>query len=117
MNKEFELKEFFGVRHETPDPCCVAKFADVTWVTLNFLIESKFWQKLLYCCLETYGLLHGELRPARAPDQHHLLVRVHDAQRVRGEDHPGYLCHVEHDSVPDGGYRTTSVNRHNIHYK
>ena len=30
MNKEFELKEFFGVRHETPDPCCVAKFADVT---------------------------------------------------------------------------------------
>ena len=30
VNKEFELKEFFAVRHETPDPCCVEKFADVT---------------------------------------------------------------------------------------
>ena len=30
VNKEFELKEFFGTRHETPDPCCAEKFADVT---------------------------------------------------------------------------------------
>ena len=30
VNKEFELKEFFGVRHETPDPCCTENFADVT---------------------------------------------------------------------------------------
>ena len=30
VNKEFELKEFFGRRHETPDPCCTENFADVT---------------------------------------------------------------------------------------
>ena len=30
MNKEFELKEFYGVRRESSDPCCQAKFADVT---------------------------------------------------------------------------------------
>ena len=30
VNKEFELKDFFAVRHETPDPCCTDNFADVT---------------------------------------------------------------------------------------
>ena len=30
VNKEVELKDFFAVRHETPDPCCTDNFADVT---------------------------------------------------------------------------------------
>ena len=30
VSKEFELKSFTGIRHETPDPCCVDSFADVT---------------------------------------------------------------------------------------
>ena len=30
VSKEFELKSFTGIRHETPDPCCQDNFADVT---------------------------------------------------------------------------------------
>ena len=30
VSKEFELKSFIGIRHETPDPCCKDNFADVT---------------------------------------------------------------------------------------
>ena len=30
INKEYELKEFYALRHETPDPCCKDDFADVT---------------------------------------------------------------------------------------
>ena len=30
VSKEFELKSFTGIRHETPDPCCKDNFADVT---------------------------------------------------------------------------------------
>ena len=32
VSKEFELKSFTGIRHETPDPCCQDNFADVTYV-------------------------------------------------------------------------------------
>ena len=58
--------------------------------------------KLLYRGVEEDSLLHGELRVARPADQHHLPVRVHDAQRVRGEDNSWYLSHAQHDSLPDG---------------
>jgi len=35
----FELKKFYAVRHETPDPCCVDAFADVTTIMPPILIS------------------------------------------------------------------------------
>ena len=48
--------------------------------------------ELLHRGVAPHRLLHGELRPARAPHQHHLAVRVRDAQRVRREDHARQTC-------------------------
>ena len=42
INKEYELKEFYALRHETPDPCCKDDFADVTWVMHEMTIKHFF---------------------------------------------------------------------------
>ena len=60
------------------------------------------------------GVLHGQLRPACSADQYYLLVRVYDAQWVRGEDHPGNLRHAQHDRVPHGCHGAATPDRHYI---
>ena len=52
--------------------------------------------QVLHRGLETDSLLHGQLHSARIPYQRHLSVRLHDAQRVRGEDHPRHLRYAQH---------------------
>ena len=94
-----------------------------------------------------HRLLHGQLRPARPPHQHHLAVRVRDAQRVRREDHARQTCvampsplesaylgflrmsnivdmsearhlgDAEHDGVPDGGGGGAAAHRQDLHHQ
>ena len=61
--------------------------------------QSNFPLKLqvLYRGLEKDSFLHGELHPAGLPDQRDLSLCLHDAQRVRREDHTGDLCYAQHD--------------------
>ena len=103
--------------------------------------------ELLHRGVAPHRLLHGELRPARAPHQHHLAVRVRDAQRVRREDHARQTCvamppplesaflrfprlsnivdmsearhlgDAEHDGVPDGGGGGAATHRQDLHHQ
>ena len=73
--------------------------------------------KLLHHSLAPHCILHGQLRPSCSPDQHHLPVRLHDAERVRGEDYPSHLRHAQHDRVPHGSHGEAAAKRYNIHHK